>query len=390
MSIKRPRIKVDNLRLFDKITTGDVYYINNSLLLHFNGPNSSANIEDNSKYVHSITANGDAQISTGKYKFGNSSLHLDGTGDYLTFPYHECLDFDNGDFTLEAWVNFSSFNSGGFDSILMSGETVSWQFDYKNSTNELRVYVYYASTNDNVTASWTPSVGTWYHVAAVRNGSDLKLFVDGTQIGSTTNVGSNTLKNSAGEGSVGARNNVGSFDRLFNGYIDEVRITRGVARYTSNFEAPTKEFSDSSGDINKKIVVDEEAKGLGIGEGGVDESRLAHAWITFDGHDPTTSAPKIIDGYNISSIAENGVGDYTIHFNKALLNENSCVIATVEEPNITEISGGTNPRSHPTTQNVQVTVGDHTVSSVGVRVNYGSTINHRFDSKRISVVVFSN
>jgi len=385
MSTRKPRIKLDNLELFDKITVGDVYYVNNSLLLHFNGPNSSANIEDNSKYIHSITANGNAQISTGKYKFGNSSLYLDGTGDYLTFPYHECLDFDNGDFTLEAWVNFSSFNSGGFDSILMSGSTVSWQFDYKNSTNELRVYVYYASTNDNVTASWTPSVGTWYHVAAVRNGSDLKLFVDGTQIGSTTNVGSNTLKNSAGEGSIGARNNVGSFDRLFNGYIDEVRITKGVARYTSNFEALTKEFSDSPGDINKKVVIDDEAKGLSIGEGGLDESRLAKAWVTFDGNN--NGYPNIFDSYNISSITDNAVGDYTINFSEPCNTDNICVVGTVKNPSYT----GTNPENHPWSDTSRIEAYNHTKSSVRIRVHYGAgALFQRFDSDRISVIIFGN
>ena len=384
MSTKRPRIKLDNLRLFDKIDTGDTFYTNVSLLLHFDGPNTSTNVKDFSKYAHSVVVMGTSQISTLLYKFGASSLNTGAFGnDYIYILDSESLQLGTGDFTIEFWLYWE--NAVGYQTILNKGDmgTNAIMLQSKNASTALKLYI---DGIPVIEESSGPSTHAWTHYALVRNSGIVRLYRNGAQTGST---GSNVDLNHRGRLDIGGEST--SNAHVFDGSIDELRITKGVARYTSTaFTVPTKVFHDSPGDVNKKVIVDEEAKGLGIGEGGIDESRLAHAWITFDGHDPTTSIPKILDSYNVSSIAEIGVGNYTIHYNQPLVSSNSCVVATIKEPNIVEIFGGTNPRSQPMTQNVQVVAGNHTANSVDIRVNYGSTVSHRFDSERISVIVFSN
>ena len=96
------------------------------------------------------------------------------------------FDLSNSNFTLECWINFSGFDGTGFDTILMAtldgtAANNTFQFDYKNSTNNLRFIPYVSNSAVVYESSWTPVSGTWYHIAACRSGADLKLFVDGTQ-----------------------------------------------------------------------------------------------------------------------------------------------------------------------------------------------------------------
>jgi hypothetical protein len=97
------------------------------------------------------------------------------------------------------------------------------------------------SATSTKTVSWTPTVGTWYHVAVSRSGNDLKLFVDGTQQGATQDVTGVTIYNSTSTLTVGA---TGVPDNYFGGYIDELRISKGTARYTSTFTPETIPYDD--------------------------------------------------------------------------------------------------------------------------------------------------
>jgi hypothetical protein len=90
------------------------------------------------------------------------------------------------------------------------------------------------------TYSWSPSTGQWYHIAVSRDGSNLRVYIDGVQQGSTvteSNNGSSTAR-------VGVGVNPDGLIQPLNGYIDDLRITKGVARYTANFTPPAQAFPD--------------------------------------------------------------------------------------------------------------------------------------------------
>lgn len=206
---------------------------NTQLLLNF----TDANIRD-SAAKNNLKTVGDAQISTSTKKFGTGSLKFDGTGNYLQGASSGSLNFGTGDFTVECWIYLNSTSS----SQVIVGGTASNSFGLRYGTgfganNGLNIYR--SAVADLEYCSFTFSTGQWYHVAVVRSSSTIKFFVDGVQKttqgsgGATYNYGAETnirvgISDSAGE--------------PFNGYIDDLRITKGVARYTANFTPPTRQL----------------------------------------------------------------------------------------------------------------------------------------------------
>ena len=185
---------------------------------------------------NNLTLYGNAKISTGQAKFGNTSMVFDGTGDYFTLPSSSFTPFGAGDFTIECFARFDAINGKGLfqlgASYLPSAVTGPAVFASVATNNPWRIY-YGTSDAD---ASVSPSADTWYHVAYVRSSGVTKLYVDGTSVISqndTTNYTNTFFVIGGGYSS--------SF--LMDGYIDEFRISH-MARYTSNFTAPTKAFAD--------------------------------------------------------------------------------------------------------------------------------------------------
>ena len=182
---------------------------------------------------------GNAQISTTQSKFGGSSMYFDGTGDYIVEPTNLNFGYGTGDFTIEFWLRLNSTATQTVVSNLTSASSVNPHL-YVLSGGSIR---YYTANADRITGS-TLSANQWYHVALCRSGTSTRLFIDGTQSGSTY-TDSNNYGTTAplGIGTYWASGAPVTADTL-NGYIDDLRITRGVARYTANFTPQTSQWQD--------------------------------------------------------------------------------------------------------------------------------------------------
>jgi hypothetical protein len=211
----------------------DPQYGSVSLLLHGNGTNGSTTITDNSPTPKTVTAVGNAQISTAQSKFGGSSILLDGTGDNLDLAAISFADSEN--FTLEC---FLYKNAGGYGNVFGggSGTQIGYDLSAAPGTSTGTIYMYFAG-GFGVSASGTAvTLNTWNHLAWTRQGSTCRAFVNGILQGSGTRVDAFSFSVIGASASGGAQ--------AVNGYIDDLRITKGIARYTSNFTPPAAPFPD--------------------------------------------------------------------------------------------------------------------------------------------------
>lgn len=176
---------------------------------------------------------GDAKVSTVQAKWGSSSMFFDGTGDWLLVPHNQDLMLGTGNFTVESWVYLSA--TGAATGIVGKGTSTTGWLLSTNSSNNV-VFTYGSST---ITSTGTLSGSTWYHVAVVRQGTgtnQTKIYINGINDGTGT---VSTDFNQTNNMYVGADRAAGS---ALNGYLEDLRITKGIARYTANFTPPTAAF----------------------------------------------------------------------------------------------------------------------------------------------------
>ena len=324
MNLTKPRL--DQFKVTGT-TVGDVYFPQTKLLLPFEGVNGATTTSDLSNSNHTPTFAGNALISTAQSKFGGSSLYLDGS-DQVDLGSSSDWNWPtpsgaSGDFTIELWHRrTATSNWGSFFSTENAAYggigTAGFIFGYDSTNNKLGWYNgtwYYASSSGNTTLA----VDTWYHIAAVRYGSTTKLYLNGVEELSFTDSGSyGTAKLW-----LGGRGDLSLSYGIIEGYIDDVRITKGLARYTSAFTPPTSAHLTSAGDVNKQILINETADGVAIGTGGINQARIAKAWAEFDGSGITLNA-----SYNVSSITDHGNRDYTINFSTAMADTNYSIVGS--------------------------------------------------------------
>lgn len=215
----------------------DPHAANVSFLLKANGVNDSTDIVDNSANNLSITRYGNTKISTTQSKFGGSSLSFDGVSDYMSVQQSSLIRMGTGDFTIEGWVYINSFNSSGASGIFQ----ISPQAGGFNgsTTNSIGLHLYsnntwmlYANNSNYETAINKWSLNTWHHFAIVRNSSITKLYIDGIMLISTGDSVNYTSENLG----IGSIYDATTYE--LNGYLDDFRVTKGVARYTANFTPP--------------------------------------------------------------------------------------------------------------------------------------------------------
>lgn len=234
--------------------TGDVGFVGkylgayDKLLLHMNGTSGSTTFTD-SATSKTVSSNGSAQITTAQYKFGGASGYFNGTSSYLYCADDADWNFWNNDFTLDFWANFSSLPvNGGSSFNLLSqmespGTGAYWAMDITNSSGIYKLGFYNAVTLPYTLYTVSITTGTWYHFAVSRSNNTLYLFLNGTLLGSHS-VTATTLDISAPM-TIGCMILSGTAQRFFNGYLDELRISKGIARWTSNFTPPTSEYATS-------------------------------------------------------------------------------------------------------------------------------------------------
>lgn len=180
---------------------------------------------------------GNAQISTSVVKYGTGSIAFDGTGDYLDSGGSTVnFAFGTGNFTIEFWMYLNSTTQGHPIDFRPSGNNGAYPALYITSNT----LIYFVNSANRITSS-SLSTSTWYHVVICRSGTSTKMFINGTQDGSTYTDSTDYLCKTNGP-RIGA-NDVGTGS--VNGYIDDLRITKGYARYTSNFTPPTAAFPNT-------------------------------------------------------------------------------------------------------------------------------------------------
>ena len=227
-------------------SVGLVAYLDDAyskVLMHLDGADTSTTFTDLSG--KSWTASGNAQLDTAQKKFGSAALLLDGTDDFIYTTDHDDFNVGAGDFTIDFQIYFNS--KGGYDGIYSqrtsssSNDAITLMLDGSGQAFAFE-YSYNGTAYSSVTFNTNVATGGWHHIELVRYGSTITLYIDGVAEATTFNVGANAFYNSTANVQIGKLGG-GSSTQCLNGWIDEFRFTKGVARHTANFTPPTQEYA---------------------------------------------------------------------------------------------------------------------------------------------------
>ncbi len=281
-------------------------------------PSSSPATEfsDSSGNNKEIRLNGQVRHDTSTAQYGASSIKFDGSGDYIETPDSPDWDVGSGDFTIDVWVRTDT-TSGAAD-IISQRDAVGPFLIYRSGAS----YLFYASTNNS---SWdvangqslgTAQVGVWTHLAVSRQGNTFRLFKDGTQ--TATFNSSAVLKNDSSSLQIGRTSNNSNF---FSGNLDNIRVTKGQALFTSNFSTSSLNYTPTA---NTKLLIQSDVSDTSSLTNVVDESNGADAngdkvlgdnhTLTYNGGVINTTSDAAISqtvgASNDSSLYFDGSGDY--------------------------------------------------------------------------------
>ena len=228
---------------------------NTKLLLHINGTSGSQVFTDSTDNPKTIAANGNAQISTAQSKFGGASGYFDGLGDYLSVSSSSDWNIGTGDFTIDFWYYA--------DSPSAEAEFFNMAPAYNSTLENTRIkisrdYSYIrGGINGSIVVSNSGGVfdANWHHVALVRYSGNVNLFIDGVGITATSNSSSVTNDNlyigvgNHPEGTIPTT-------EYWKGYLDEIRVSNGIARWTSNFTPPSAPYGYLSPGVYESATID--------------------------------------------------------------------------------------------------------------------------------------
>jgi len=191
------------------------------------GADASTTFTDDSAAAHAVTVYGNAQIDTAYQKFGSGAGLLDGTGDYLTVGDHADFDLSGGVWTIDFWMRATGAG------IIYYHQTDANNMFYVSLEATERIFLTIASAGSAVVlvGSTALDYNTWYHIAIVENGNNYYVFVNGSLSGSLTDT-DRPADYTGASVYIGSNATPGSY---FTGHLDEFRISKGVARWTSAF-----------------------------------------------------------------------------------------------------------------------------------------------------------
>lgn len=207
-------------------------------MLHFNGSDEATTFTD--EIGKTWTAAGSAQLDTAQYKFSTASGLFNGTDSYITTPDSDDFNIGSGDFTIDFWLRPHTFGTGN-DGICGQYEDDDnfWGIEFEGAAGGNLYFVHKDAGTVRLTfaAAHGMDVDTWYHVALVRNGNTFTFYVNGASIGSTTDA--DAVHDFSAVLSLGKDRSAGYYD----GWIDEFRFSKGIARWTANFTPETSAYS---------------------------------------------------------------------------------------------------------------------------------------------------
>jgi len=205
---------------------------------------TNAGIVDNAM-MNDLETVGNAQISTSVKKYGTGSMAFDGTDDRVLAPDSPQLNMGSSSFTIEGWFYPTGNVTGGkgiFSKRANNGVFGGILFYFSSTGLTPRMLADTGGTwGVDITASSGFTVNTWNHFAVVRNGSSWAIYINGTSVGTATS--SATIPTNTAAFAIMAESAAAS-EGTTAGYIDDFRITKGVARYVANFTPPTSQLQD--------------------------------------------------------------------------------------------------------------------------------------------------
>jgi hypothetical protein len=305
-----------------------------------------------------VSVNGDAKLNTAQKKFGTASLALDGTGDYLTVASQPDFSFGTGDFCIEAFVYPTTTGTYRtlFDLRSSAGDTGGIIL----GLSDINALYFYYNGNYRVGPVGSVPTNSWSHIALARVGGNTKAFINGVQVGSTY---ADTNNYATRPVRIGADPN-GNF--TFTGYVDEVRISKGVGRYPSDFTAPTTALL---GDTSTVLL---------LHFNGVNNStQIVDDGVTFQ--DIRTSAggtASIIDVVDYSDFGAEvrSIGSAVVYGNYGIYGDGVGVIAYLIGQNLAYIGNGKETTNDPNT----VIQANEVVELNNAKIFYNS-VDHKGD-----------
>lgn len=226
---------------FGALSTGIDSYT--QLLLHADGVAGTYNFIDSSVNNYTVVTGGGVVIDNIN-KFGGGSAYFDGAGDFLRVGTAALGQFSSNNFTIDGWIRFANLPQPGSNQIIAgqyNSATDFWHLSMQESSTSYRwdfVYNNSAAGQVNSLKVATLATGTFYHIAIVRNGTMLETYQDGVAIGTGLTI-SGVLPTINASVYIGCR---GDTTLFFDGFLDEFRISKNIARWTANFTPPAEAY----------------------------------------------------------------------------------------------------------------------------------------------------
>lgn len=232
--------------LFKRVVRGDPYLGNVVLLLDASARSNGSTPSDIDATGKTPTWRGNAQCVTSIAKFGTSCMYFDGTNDRVSFPDSADWAPGLGDYTVEAWAYPDTGADSAIRCIVGQSDLYNGFYPFslrRETSGAMSAWVTNGTTTYGATIAGTLPIGQWTHVVLVRAGASLYAYVGGTRYTAATGIGSVTLLDSTGALAVGAYADFDASTADWLGGIDQLRITKGVARYTdATIAVPTAPF----------------------------------------------------------------------------------------------------------------------------------------------------